>query len=94
MSGRSVFHTELPSHGPVHCVGRAARTAIVPGGPCSARRCGRRVHAVGSRRPEQESRRPLRSIQGRSWAVAASISFMVMFSLPLRIAMTAAVETT
>lgn len=29
-----------------------------------------------------------------SWAVAASISFMVMFSLPLRIAMTAAVEMT
>jgi hypothetical protein len=34
------------------------------------------------------------SFQERIWAVAASISFMVMFSLPLRIAMTAAVETT
>lgn len=34
------------------------------------------------------------SFQGLSWAVAAAISFSVMFSLPLRIAMTAAVEMT
>ena len=58
---------------------------------------GGRLWRPDSRGSERRSGCTLRTcglFQGPSWAVAALISFMVMFSLPLRIAMTAAVEMT